>query len=201
MDARLSSLLDDLHRHGIEHDADKPDRLQRLRNLEPETAALLALLVRATGARRVLELGTSNGYSTVWLADAVASNEGSLTSVELDPERTTQAAQNLEKAGLRAVVDLRIQDAADALRQSDDDEWDMIFLDAERPAYIGYWPDLVRTLRPLGVLAVDNVLSHASEVAEFRALVGADERVSEALAPTGAGALLVVRQADERARR
>jgi len=198
MDVRLSRLLEDLHRHGIEHDADTTDRLERLRNVEPETAALLALLVRATGARRVLELGTSNGYSTVWLADAVSANDGSLTSVELDPERTTQAAHNLERAGLRTVVDLRIQDAADTLRQSEDGEWDLIFLDAERPAYASYWPDLVRVLRPRGVLAVDNVLSHAAEVSEFRALVSADERVSEALSPTGAGALLVVREADQR---
>jgi predicted O-methyltransferase YrrM len=201
MDARLLSLLDELHRHGVEHDAGKTDRLERLRNLEPETAALLALLVRATGARHVLELGTSNGYSTVWLADAVAANSGSLTSVELDPERTTQAAQNLQRAGLRAVVDLRIQDAADTLRQSEDEEWDMIFLDAERPAYTAYWADLVRTLRPRGVLAVDNVLSHSAEVAEFRELVSADERFSEALSPTGAGALLIVREADERPQR
>lgn len=201
MDARLRGLLDDLHRRGVEHDAGATDRLARLRNVDPDTAALLALLVRATGARRVLELGTSNGYSTVWLADAVAANEGSLTSVELDPERTTQAAQNLERAGLRAVVDLRIQDAADTLRQSDDAEWDLIFLDAERPAYPRYWPDLVRVLRPRGVLVVDNVLSHADEVAAFRALVSADERVSEALSPTGAGALLVLREADGRAAR
>ena len=200
MDARLSGLLDDLHRHGVAHDADKADRLERLRNLEPDTAALLALLVRATGARHVLELGTSNGYSTVWLADAVAANDGGLTSVELDPERTTQAAQNLEKAGLRRVVDLRIQDAADALRQSEDAEWDMIFLDAERPAYASYWPDLVRVLRPRGVLVVDNVLSHANEVEEFRELVSTDERVSEALAPTGAGALLIVRSPHNPAR-
>lgn len=201
MDERLTSLLDDLHRHGVQHDADKADRLERLRNLEPDTAALLALLVRATGARRVLELGTSNGYSTVWLADAVAANGGGLTSVELDPQRTTQAAHNLERAGLRAVVDLRIQDAADTLRQSDDGEWDLIFLDAERPAYAGYWPDLVRSLRPRGVLVVDNVISHAGELAAFRALVSADDRVSEAVAPTGAGALLVVREAHQPARR
>jgi predicted O-methyltransferase YrrM len=198
MDARLRSLLEDLRRHGVEHDAGQADRLQRLRNVEPDTAALLALLVRATGARHVLELGTSNGYSTVWLADAIAANEGGLTSVELDPERTTQAAQNLERAGLRRVVDLRIQDAADTLRQSEDAEWEMIFLDAERPAYVSYWPDLVRTLAPRGVLAVDNVLSHAAELEDFRAMVSADERVTEALAPTGAGALLIVRDADAR---
>jgi predicted O-methyltransferase YrrM len=194
MDEQLASLLEELHRYGVEHDAGKPDRLDRLRNLEPDTAALLAVLVRATGARQLLELGTSNGYSTLWLADAVRANGGRLVSVDLDPERSAQAARNLERAGLRTQVELRLQDAADALRESRDSEWDMIFLDAERPAYPAYWPDLVRSLRPGGLLAVDNVISHADQVAAFRALVSADARVSEALAPTGAGALLVVRQ-------
>jgi predicted O-methyltransferase YrrM len=83
------------------------------------------------------------------------------------------------------------------LRESPDRGWDMIFLDAERPAYAGYWPELVRVLRPGGLLAVDNVLSHAEQVADFRALVRSDERVSEATVPTGAGLLLVVRDADD----
>jgi predicted O-methyltransferase YrrM len=194
VDEQLTALLDELHRYGVSHDADKPDRLDRLRNLEPDTAALLAVLVRATGARKLLELGTSNGYSTLWLADAVRAVGGKLVSVEIDPERSAQAARNLDRAGLRAVVELRIQDAADALKESPDSAWDMIFLDAERPAYPGYWPSLVRALRPGGLIAVDNVLSHADQVADFRALVTADPRVSEALAPTGAGALLVVRE-------
>ncbi len=72
----------------------------------------------------------------------------------------------------------------------------MVFLDAERSAYIDYWENLVRTLTPSGLVAVDNVLSHAGEVADFRALVSADERVTEALAPTGAGVLLIVKRAD-----
>lgn len=129
-DSQLSTLLDELHRHGASHDAGKPDRLDRLRNLEPDTAALLALLVRAVRARRVLELGTSNGYSTLWLADAVRDAGGRLTSVEVDPDRSAQAAANLERAGLRELVDLRLQDAADALAQSADAAWDVIFLDA-----------------------------------------------------------------------
>jgi predicted O-methyltransferase YrrM len=193
MDEQLTALLDELHRYGVNYDADKADRLDRLRNLEPDTAALLAVLVRATGARQLLELGTSNGYSTLWLADAVRANGGHLVSVEIDPSRSSQAALNLARANLSAVVELRVQDAAEALKASSGSEWDMIFLDAERPAYPGYWPDLVRALKPGGLLAVDNVISHADQVAEFRALVNADPRVTEALAPTGAGALLVVR--------
>ncbi len=193
MDEQLTALVDELHRYGVNYDADKADRLDRLRNLEPDTAALLAVLVRASGARKLLELGTSNGYSTLWLADAVRANGGHLVSVEIDPGRSSQAARNLELAGLSAVVELRVQDAAEALKGSSDSEWDMIFLDAERPAYPGYWPDLVRALKPAGLLAVDNVISHADQVAEFRALVSAAPRVTEALVPTGAGALLVVR--------
>jgi predicted O-methyltransferase YrrM len=73
-----------------------------------------------------------------------------------------------------------------------DDAYDLIFLDAERDAYPSYWPDLVRMLtKPAGLLAVDNVISHAAEVAEFRSIVESDERVTAALVPIGAGVLLV----------
>ena len=95
MEDRLLNLLDELHAHGVEHDASEPDRLDRFRNLQPDTARVLALLVRATGARRLLELGTSNGYSTLWLADAVRSVGGRLVSIDSDAGRSAQARQNL----------------------------------------------------------------------------------------------------------
>jgi predicted O-methyltransferase YrrM len=193
LDHRLSGLLEELHREGIEHDQGKADRLERLRNLEPASASVLALLVRATGARRVLELGTSDGYSTLWLADAVDSVGGRLLSVDVDATRSALAAQNLDRGGVSDVVELRVEDAAETLRASRDAAWDMIFLDAERPAYTSYWPDLVRVLRPGGLLVIDNVLSHAEEVREFRETAQTDARVSaEALVPTGAGPLLVL---------
>ena len=195
MDDQLTELLAELYSSGREFDEGKADRLQRLRNVEPDTAALLALLVRATGARRVLELGTSNGYSTLWLAAAARSAGGVVVSVDTDAERSAMAARNLQRGGLRDLVELRVEDAALTLRSSADGVWDMVFLDAERSAYLGYWHDLVRSLRPAGLLAVDNVLSHASELVQFRASVQADARVSEAMAPTGAGLLLVVREA------
>jgi predicted O-methyltransferase YrrM len=153
----------------------------------------LAVLVRATGARRLLEIGTSNGYSTLWLADAIRGVGGTLVSLDIDAARSTLAARNLDRAGLLELVELRVEDAAMSLRNAPDQAWDMIFLDAERPAYAGYWPDLVRVLRPGGLLAVDNVLSHADQLNDFRSLIRSDERVSEAIVPSGAGLLLVVR--------
>jgi predicted O-methyltransferase YrrM len=194
VDERLTALLDELRRDGVAHDEGTADRMQRLRNVEPDTARVLALLVRATAARRVLELGTSNGYSTIWLADAVRSVGGRLLSVDVDAARSALAAQNLDRGAVRDPVELRVEDAAMTLRTSPESAWDMIFLDAERSAYAGYWHDLFRVLRPGGLLAVDNVLSHAAEVGELRALVSAEERVSDVLVPTGVGLLLVVRE-------
>jgi len=191
MDAALLQLLDELYRHGREHDAALADRLERLRNLEPETGALLDLLLRTLGARSVLELGTSNGYSTIWLAEAVAHARGRVTSVELDPARTAQAAKNLARAQLAEVVDLHVGDAGAVLAQTPDASVDVVFLDAARPEYPGYWPDLVRVLRRPGLVAIDNAISHAEELAPFRAVVDADARAVSALDSTGAGVLLV----------
>jgi predicted O-methyltransferase YrrM len=174
-----------------EHDAAQEDRLNRYRNLEPESAEMLAVLVRATKPRKILELGTSNGYSTLWLADAAEQVDAELTSVEIDPERTAQAREQLERAGLDA--DLRTADAGEVLRESQDEAWGFVFLDAERPAYAGYWPDLVRTLEPGGLLAIDNVLSHAEQVEEVTALIEAEPGVTTAVVPIGAGMRLVVR--------
>jgi predicted O-methyltransferase YrrM len=191
VEAELAAFLDDLYQRGHEHDQGQADRLERWRNVEPDTARLLAVLVRLLAPRRLLELGTSNGYSTIWLADAARSVGGSLVSVEIDPTRVEQARENLGHVGLKDVVELLVEDAGTTLSASADGEWDFIFLDAERPAYLGYWPDLVRVLAPRSLLAVDNVISHASELVEFRDLVSADDRVIEALCPTGAGALLI----------
>jgi predicted O-methyltransferase YrrM len=193
-DADRRTFAAELHAAGRAHDARQADRLARWRNVEPETAELLGVLVRAKQARRVLEIGTSNGYSTIWLGDAVEATGGTLVTLEIEPARTALARDHVARAGLETVVDVRAADAGDALGDLDDATFDLIFLDAERGAYVAYWPDLVRTLAPAGLLAVDNVISHAEELVDFRAVVDADDRVGAALVPIGAGVLLVVRQ-------
>jgi predicted O-methyltransferase YrrM len=197
VDAGLQRLLEGLIESGRAHDAGRADRRERLRNLEAETAQMLAVLVRATGARRVLEIGTSNGYSALWLADAVADTGGKVTTVEVEPERARMAQENFGRGKLQHLIDLRVGDGGQALAESPDGAWDFIFLDAERPHYVAYWPDLLRSLRPFGLLAVDNVLSHAEEVADFYALVRGTPGITSALVPVGAGVLLITRGAGE----
>jgi predicted O-methyltransferase YrrM len=195
VNATRRAFLDELYAHGREHDAARPDRLQRLRNVEPETAELLGVLVRALGARRVLEVGTSNGYSTIWLADAVGETGGAVLSLEIEPERTEQALANLTRAGVEGAAELRTEDAGEALAGFADESWDLIFLDAERPAYVGYWPDLLRVLVPRGLLVVDNALSHAKELVDFSELVYGADGVTSTLLTVGAGVLLIVKSA------
>ena len=187
------SFLDELMAASRDHDARQPDRLARWRNLEPETAAMLAVLVRATAARRLLEIGTSNGYSAIWLGDAVQGAGGSVLSIEIDPERARAGRENIAAAGLEETVEVRVADAGEVLRGFGDGEWDFVLLDSEREPYAGYWQDLVRTLAPGGLLVVDNARSHAHELAEFRELVEGDTRVLSSLVPIGAGVLLIVR--------
>ncbi len=174
------------------HDQAHADRLERFRNVEPPTAELLGVLIRASGARRILELGTSNGYSTIWLGDAAQANGGTVLSVDVDPARTELARGNLQAVGLHRVVEVRTEDAGHTLRRSGDHEWDLIFLDAERPAYASYLADLVRTLSPGGVLAVDNVISHEHELVEFTSLIEARWQLTQTVVPVGAGLRLAV---------
>ena len=193
MDETRRRFADELYAVSHEHDRAHADRLERFRNVEPPTAELLGVLIRAAGARRVLELGTSNGYSTLWLADAVDATGGQVFSVDLDAARIELARANLSAAGLSGLVELRCQDAADALRRSDDGAWEFVFLDAERPAYPGYLRDLVRTLAPGGVLAIDNVISHEHELVDFTALIEAESVLTQTVVPVGAGLRLAVR--------
>ena len=185
-------LVDELYAKSKEHDESRSDRLERFRNVEPPTAELLGVLIRATGARRILELGTSNGYSTLWLADAAQETGGAVVSVDVDAGRTELARSNLRRAGLEAVVELRTEDAAATLGGSGDSQWELVFLDAERPAYAGYLRDLVRTLAPGGLLAVDNVRSHGHELAAFTSLIEAEPALTNAVVPVGAGLRLAV---------
>jgi predicted O-methyltransferase YrrM len=186
------AIADEVFAAGRDFDSGQSNRLDRLRNVEPETAELLGVLVRAAHARRVLEIGTSNGHATLWLADAAQSVGGRVQTLDIDPRRTELAIANLHRAGLSELVDCRTIGAAQALAEHPDDAWDLIFLDAERQEYAGYWPNLRRTLAAGGTIAIDNAVSHSSELTEFNRLLQDDPHLTAALVPVGAGLIVAV---------
>lgn len=173
------------------HDALQSDRLQRFRNIEPESAHFLAVLVRAQQAQNILEIGTSTGYSTLWLANAAHSTHGHVTTLEIDPARSLQAATYAKCLELHDRVDFKVVDALLFLQQGNE-TYDFILLDAERDAYVNYWKYLPKLMKEKGgMLVVDNVLSHAKEVEEFITLVQLDVRFTSVTLAVGAGLLLV----------
>jgi len=189
----LDGLLAELEQFGKTNDAATAERPRRMLNITRDTGEFLAVLVRATGARRVLEIGTSNGYSTLWLASAARATGGAVTTVEASAYKVGLASANFARAGLASSIQLLHEDAGRVLGRSADDAFDLVFLDSERPEYPGWWPDLRRVLRPGGLLVVDNATSHTEQMAPFVALVEGDAEFVTSLVPVGNGEFLAVR--------
>ncbi|WP_197519670.1 O-methyltransferase [Pseudonocardia sp. HH130630-07] len=184
-------MLDRLLTDARAHDAAEPDRLQRWRVLEPDTGELLAFLVRLVRARTVVEIGTSQGASTLVLAAALDTTDGRLTSV--DTAVQADATGRLAEAGLAARAVFSRGDGGAYLAGLPERSVDLLLLDAERTEYASWWPHPVRVLRPGGLLAVDNALSHPAEVAPLAALLDADPGTQTVTVPVGKGLLLATR--------
>lgn len=189
----LEALKVELERFGEANDQATTERPRRMLNITRDTGEFLSLLVRATGARRVLEIGTSNGYSTLWLAEAASAAGGGVTTVEFSEYKVGLASATFGRSGLGSFISLVHDDAGRVLQQSGDGAFDFVFLDSERSEYPGWWPNLRRILRPGGLLVVDNAVSHVEQMMPFTALVKADPLFSTSLVPVGNGEFLAVK--------
>ena len=129
---------------------------QQLPLVDAEVGALLQVLATAVGARRILEIGTAIGYSTIWLARGLA-EDGMLLSMEVDPARAATARRNLERAGLASRANVMIGDAQRLLAKVAG-PFDVIFQDGSKLLYGPLLDPLVERLRPGGILITDNVL-------------------------------------------
>jgi predicted O-methyltransferase YrrM len=193
MDARVRAVIDEVWAEGERHDANEPDRLKRWRVLEPQAGELIWFLVHVIKARTIVEVGTSRGVSTLWLAEAARTSGGRVRSVDLDMDSQAIALRHLTKAGLADQVDFTVGDGGALLTQLPDESVDLLFLDSERTEYPGWWPHPARVLRPGGLLIADNALSHPAEIAPLRALVEGDPRLTATTLTVGKGELVAVR--------
>lgn len=191
MSETFQKRIQELHQSFIKFDALQKDRIQRYRNIEPDSALFLAMQVRIQQSKNILEIGTSTGYSTLWLANAAQTSQGHVTTLEIDPARSQQAQQYANELQLSEVIDFWVGDAQSFLEKAEQ-QYDFILLDAERDAYMDYWQYLPHMLHPKnGVMFVDNVISHAAEVQQFIALVKSDERFMSMTLSIGSGLLML----------
>jgi len=136
----------------------------------PETARLLYMLARATGARAIVEFGTSFGVSTIHLAAALRDNGGGrLVGSELEPTKSAQARANLSAAGLSDLVDVRDGDALETLARDLPDAIDLVLLDGHKPLYPRILDLVAPRLRRGACLVADNVDASPDYVARVRA--------------------------------
>jgi caffeoyl-CoA O-methyltransferase len=129
---------------------------------------LLHVLARACGARRILEIGTLAGYSTIWLARALPP-DGTLVTIEVSPEYARVAQRNLAAAGVQDRVAVRVGRALDVLPQLAADDsalFDMVFIDADKPAYVEYFEWSLRLARAGALIVADNVIRSGRVLAD-----------------------------------
>ena len=155
-------------------------------NLEPDTAQLLSILIQSGHRTHLLEIGTSNGYSTIWLAAAMQATGGHVTSLERSTEKQAMAETNLARAGLRDYVSLILGDAEESLRGMTG-SYDFVFLDADRRQYPTLLPLLIPRLVPGALVLADNVHSHPQEIEGYLEAIGSDARFSSVTVGVGKG--------------
>lgn len=187
-------LLEELAEFGQHNDSLHQQRALRMLNITPDTGEFLQVLVHATQARQILEIGTSNGYSTIWLADAVEPLAGKVTTLEYAADKVEMAATNFAKAGVQDWIQQVQGDAGVYLQQAESGSVDLLFLDSERSQYLAWWPDLKRVLAAGATLVVDNATSHAAEMQSFIELVKGDSDFVCCTVPVGNGEFLATRR-------
>jgi len=193
MTESINELLLELEQFGASNDGAIADRPRRMLNITRDTGEFLSVLVRAMNAQRVLEIGTSNGYSTIRLALAAKAVNGHVTTVELSDFKVALAAKNFERSGLAPYIKQVHGDAGALLGDTQDSSFDVVFLDSERSEYLAWWPDIKRALRAGGLLIVDNATSHSAELTPFVDMVCADPEFTTCAVPVGNGEFLAAR--------
>jgi predicted O-methyltransferase YrrM len=193
MEPAIRSLLTELETFGVENDAREQDRRKKMLNLEPDTARFISILVRSSQRKSLLEIGTSNGYSAIWLAWAVSSTGGHLTSLERDADKNAQADANLRRAGLRDSVDLLLGDATEIVAGLEG-PFDFVFFDADRISAPDQLKFLKSKLLPGALVLADNVLSHPDEIAGYLAAIEATPDFDHVIIPIGKGLSLAYKR-------
>jgi predicted O-methyltransferase YrrM len=183
-DPKVAAVLARLYREDAEQRRAGLPSSARTRNVSIETGRFLSLIVRATGAKSVLEFGSSNGVSSIWLADALRTSGGFVTGTEILVARAEAANANLSEAGLAEYGRVVPGDARTTARAMAH-PLDLVFIDAEKEDYVDHFEVALPLIRTGGLLLADNVTSH--DLSDYQAMLRARNDVVTVTLPLERG--------------
>ncbi|MBN1239238.1 MAG: class I SAM-dependent methyltransferase [Gammaproteobacteria bacterium] len=224
MPVRTRLLSDEVYEYLLRCSSREPAVLARLREataplpesemqIGPDQGQLMALLVKLTGARRCIDIGTYTGYSALAVALALP-DDGCVVTCDVRAEWTELGRRFWREAGVESRVDLRLKPALETLdellEQGEAERFDFAFIDADKPNYRTYYEKLLPLLRPGGLIAADNTLAlsgapilhqdsaSANAMRAFNEHVHADDRVDLAMLSIGEGVTLLRKRGSSR---
>lgn len=158
-------------------------------NIDRDTANFLNILIKLYGAKNGLEIGTSNGYSGIWISKALKHNGGKLTTIEYYEKRIVLAQEHFKICNVDDVITIRQGSALDVL-ETLDEEFDFVFIDANKREYVKYFEVISPHVKKGGIIAADNILSHAEKVQTYVDAVSNNPDYQTQLIPFPAGLLV-----------
>ena len=160
-------------------------------NISRTTAEFLYNMIVDSKSQSVIEVGTSNGYSGIWLGKALKKTGGKLTTIEFYDKRLDIAKENFEKCGVADIITTKKGDAATILEYLPDDyKCDFAFIDANKAQYVEYYNIIDKHLKVGGIIAADNITSHAEKVKTFVDAISANPNYQVEILDLPAGLLL-----------
>jgi len=142
------------------------DQYSAMLSVPPEDGRVLRLLTEATGARHVVEIGTSNGYASIWFCLALRTTGGKLTTFEIDARRASLARENFKRAGVDKLVILIEGDAHEKVTTLKE-PIDIVFIDADKDGYLDYLKKLLPLVRPGGLILAHNTTDVGSQMQDY----------------------------------
>lgn len=158
-------------------------------NLSRTSANFLNMLIKISGAKNAVEVGTSNGYSGIWLAKALKATGGRLTTIEYYEKRIILAQENFKTCEVDDIITIKQGSACEVLKELDG-IYDFAFIDANKGEYIKYFEILDPKLKKGAIIAADNITSHPEKVADFVEKIKSDPNYQVEILDLPAGMLL-----------
>ena len=160
-------------------------------NIPRKTAVLINTFIKMMNAQSVLEIGTSNGYSGIWIAKALKQTGGKLTTIEFYEKRQSVAIENFKKCGVDDIIRPLQGSACDVIETfAPEEKFDFVFIDASKREYIKYFELIKSHLTEKALIVADNIISHAEKVQDFIDAVDADDEFQYEIVEVPGGILV-----------